>query len=425
LPSAKATPKTIHFIENDYPKALAEARSTHRPLFIDAWAPWCHTCLSMRAYVFDEPKMKELANEFVWLAMDTEAKTGDAFIAKYPMNNWPTLWVVDPDHETPLLKWIGSATSDELARLLDPVKSLNAPSKDMGEAEMILVRADRASAKGDVDAAIVSYREAIAKSAENWVDRPRALEALSSRLWEKHDYAGERDLAVNEVPKMPPGTSRLNVTANGIDGASHLSSKDPANDRAMRALLDQGEAIAKDRDASVLADDRSSLYEAIVEAREGLGDHDRAVKVARAWAAFLEGEAARATNNEGRSVFDAHRVDAYLAMGEPTRALPMLAASAHDFPRDYNTPVREARVLAATKKYDEALAAIDRAFTLVYGPRTLRLYVVKADILKAKGDRASLARTIDQGLAAAKTMPLTTAATHDVDALEKLRRSAP
>ena len=38
--------KPIEFIEDDYPRALAEARARAVPLFVDAWAPWCHTCLS-------------------------------------------------------------------------------------------------------------------------------------------------------------------------------------------------------------------------------------------------------------------------------------------------------------------------------------------------------------------------------------------
>jgi hypothetical protein len=35
-PEASALP----FIEDDYARALAEARATKRPLFVEAWAPW-------------------------------------------------------------------------------------------------------------------------------------------------------------------------------------------------------------------------------------------------------------------------------------------------------------------------------------------------------------------------------------------------
>lgn len=30
----------LPFIEDDYPRALAEARAKKLPIFIDAWAPW-------------------------------------------------------------------------------------------------------------------------------------------------------------------------------------------------------------------------------------------------------------------------------------------------------------------------------------------------------------------------------------------------
>jgi len=32
--------KTLPFITDDYPKALAEARAQRLPLFIEFWAPW-------------------------------------------------------------------------------------------------------------------------------------------------------------------------------------------------------------------------------------------------------------------------------------------------------------------------------------------------------------------------------------------------
>jgi hypothetical protein len=37
---APAHRTVLPFIEDDYPKALAEARQRNVPLFIEAWAPW-------------------------------------------------------------------------------------------------------------------------------------------------------------------------------------------------------------------------------------------------------------------------------------------------------------------------------------------------------------------------------------------------
>ena len=45
LPAAASTtpaaaPMVIPFIDDDYTKAVAEARARKVPLFIEAWAPW-------------------------------------------------------------------------------------------------------------------------------------------------------------------------------------------------------------------------------------------------------------------------------------------------------------------------------------------------------------------------------------------------
>lgn len=32
--------EVLPFIENDYAKAIAQARTKNLPLFVDAWAPW-------------------------------------------------------------------------------------------------------------------------------------------------------------------------------------------------------------------------------------------------------------------------------------------------------------------------------------------------------------------------------------------------
>jgi hypothetical protein len=39
---ARATParEVLPFIEDDYARALAEARARGKPIFIEAWAPW-------------------------------------------------------------------------------------------------------------------------------------------------------------------------------------------------------------------------------------------------------------------------------------------------------------------------------------------------------------------------------------------------
>ena len=37
---AKRAASPLPFIEDDYPRALAEAQAKKLPLFVDVWAPW-------------------------------------------------------------------------------------------------------------------------------------------------------------------------------------------------------------------------------------------------------------------------------------------------------------------------------------------------------------------------------------------------
>jgi predicted Zn-dependent protease len=85
----------------------------------------------------------------------------------------------------------------------------------------------------------------------------------------------------------------------------------------------------------------------------------------------------------------------------------MLAESEKDFSRDYNPPARLARAYFEMTRLDEAARAIDRALALAYGPRKMRLYALKADILSAKGDSTGAHAAIAEALKLAGSLPLT------------------
>ena len=181
-----------------------------------------------------------------------------------------------------------------------------------------------------------------------------------------------------------------------------------AVDRAkVSSLIAVGERVAADLTQPILADDRSDLYQYLVTALNGLDRRGDAHKLAQSWASFLEDQASRAPTPAARAVFDAHRLLAYVAIGEPQRAVPMLEQSERDFPADYNPPARLATALLELKRYDEALDAVKRALGRAYGPRKLRLWSLEADICLAKGDKPAARRALEDALAFAKTVPLT------------------
>lgn len=406
----------IDFVENDYLHALQVARRDHKPLFVDAWAPWCHTCLSMKSYVFDQPEIRAQAGNFVWLSMDTETAPGQEFVGKYPMRFWPTLWVLDARTETPELKWEAAATAPELARLLHALSSEGPDGKDgaqVGAAESARIRGERAAAKADLPAAIAAYREAIAASPPGWGERPQTVEALAGALGAASENTACLELADAELEKLPPGTSKANVAL----AAFHCAEKAPESlpSRRIEARFALLLRIARDKRIPLLPDDRSDIYNTLIEHRQEQKARPAADGEVRTlageWSAFVDAEAASARNPQARAVFDSHRLLAYVAMGQPARAVPMLEQSERDFPEDYNPPARLARAdlaldTAAGRK--AALAAIDRALALVYGPRKLSLVLVKCDVLEAlrsareMGDAEAVAsetRLIDTALA--------------------------
>src|SRR5688572_19757937 len=86
-PAAPANPggPRLPFIEDDYATALAMAKKGKVPLFIDAWAPWCHTCVFMREHVFNRPELLKHGQRYVFLSIDTEKERNAPFLQKYPI----------------------------------------------------------------------------------------------------------------------------------------------------------------------------------------------------------------------------------------------------------------------------------------------------------------------------------------------------
>jgi thioredoxin-like negative regulator of GroEL len=380
-------------------------------LFVDVWANWCHTCLSLQQYVFPDPALTQHSAAFVWLSIDSERAENAAFLRQFQTRNWPTLWVIDPASEQPLLKWIGSATAQELSLLLTQVaKPAALPSADAAPAQTpsaartvsapqataLWLRGNRASAAGDAAGAIALYDEALQGAPSDWPLRARVAEALSMRYSETQANGALLELAVREGERLEPGTARLNVVLNGVDAGSELAENAQAP-AGFDALLQLAARIAQDPREPVLVDDRSSLYLSVVTALSKR-EPAQAASLARAWSSLLDAEAARAPLPAARRVWDAHRLEAYTALGETARALPMLQQSEHEVPDDYNPPARLARAYFTLQRPQLANVAINQALTRCDGPRKLRLYMLKSEILLALHDQANARATLRQAL---------------------------
>lgn len=224
------------------------------------------------------------------------------------------------------------------------------------------------------------------------------------RLAETEQHAALVELAARETARMPPGTARLNVVLNAIDSADELPADAPQRS-SVPELLQLGTRIAEEPGNAVLLDDRSSLYLSLVSALK-TRDPTRAQQVATRWSELLDGQAARETDAARRRVWDPHRVEAYLALGEAARAIPVLVQSEREVPNDYNPPARLARVYLTLGRVPDARAAIERALAHSDGPRKLRLYMLKSEILIAADDKQGGRAALEDALEFARRAKL-------------------
>ncbi len=362
----------------------------------------------MRSHVFTDRGLAKHAGRFVWLSIDTEKEKNVGFVEKFPNENWPTFYVIEPATESVAFKWVGSANAAQLERLFDDAERALAETTGWG-AEEALRRADRLFAAKKPAEAAMAFREALSEAPPDWPKRPRTVESLVFSLYAARDYEGCARAAAELAPSLPRGPSFANACSLGLFCAT----------RADKELLAKLEPLGREalKLPGLLADDRSSLYETMVNvARERDGETARAL--AAEWLAFLEAERASSLGPEAKAAFDSHLVLAALESGQPARAVPSLEQSERDLPGDYNAPARLALLHQAMGQLDLALADCERALAKVYGPRRIRVLETKAKVLLQKGDKAAARAVYEQTLAFAKSLAAPHRSDRKIAALE-------
>jgi len=356
----------------------------------------------VRATVLNDPALAKHAGRFAWLSIDTENSSNAAFVEHLGIEGYPTFLILDGATGNVALRWPGSLTTSEFERLLDDGERAVAAAGGTS-ADATLARADRAAAEGKWDAAVAAYAEALRRAPLGWDGRGRAVVSLLAALQKTGDLAECAAVARRETPRLDRGPAFAGAAATGLGCAADA----PADAAWRAAAMTELEALVVESLAldNVLADDRSSAYGMLVDLRDGRGDEAGAKEMAGRWLGFLEAQAAAAGSVEARAAFDSHRVSAALALGDPARAVPALLASERDLPDDYNPPARLAILYREMGRYDDALAASQRALDLAYGARKLRIFDTRADIYTKMGDPAAAKRTLEEALAYADTLP--------------------
>ncbi|MFT3914044.1 MAG: hypothetical protein QM704_07990 [Anaeromyxobacteraceae bacterium] len=355
----------------------------------------------MRAYVLPDPRLVKLAGRFVWLGIDTENPKNLHFTEKFPIDAWPSLLVVDPATEQVVVRWAGTATAAEIEKLaIDGERALK--SQAASRADGYLAEADKLLGARAHAKAAEAYGKAVAEGGKAWPGYERAAEARVSSLALADDAAGCAAAARELSPAIRGAPSAARVLAQGLGCALSLDGED-AKKAAVAPLVERAKKLLGD--PAVLADDRSWLYDELVQVKRGQGDEAGAKALAGRWLQFLEREVKRAKGPMERSAFNGQLVSAALAVGQPERVLPTLVQSEKDLPGDFAPPTLVGYVSLKLGKNAEALAAADRALALAQGPRRIRILVLKGQAEQALGQPDVARATFERALAEGEALP--------------------
>ncbi len=397
--SASSGPR---FIEDDYAKALKQARAQKKLLFVDAWAPWCHTCVAMKEQVFSRDSFKAFEKDVVFASIDTEKAKSAAFLDKFPVEVWPTLLFIDPEKEAVVLKWLGSADEPQMQALLEAARGGPGALRD----------ADDALAAGNAGIAAEKYEAAV-----NAGDvKARTLLSMVAAMTLAKKYEPCARTVVEQLPGFKVAQDRVAALTWGLSCAIEMPE---GKVRTTTVDLLVAESLKGVELAGVLPDDTSGLYEVLVNEREAAKDPEGVKALATRWLTFLDGEAAKAKSPAERAVFDPHRVSAALQSGQAAKMVEPLQRSEKELPKDYNPPARLALVYRELGQLDDALAAAERALLKCKeGPRKLRLFETKASIQEKKGDAKGRIKTLETALRYAKKLPKSQVSPRRIAALE-------
>ena len=390
LPLTAAAAPTIPWMHDDYPAARAAARAADKPLVIDLWAPWCHTCLSMKHTVLQDPAIVAMADRFVWLALDTDRPENAAALTVLPIAAWPTFYVTRPADEAVQARQVGGASVEAFRGFLEAGaaghrKAATTPFGDQAS------RGDRAAAGDDRVAAEKAWRAALAAAPAGWIRRPgivvsilevmhgRGAFADCARFWLDH----RAEVTSGATAAAGDSTYYATACAEGTGDAALLETVRRA------AAAPEGpirQALAHP-DGRLSADDRSDALRILREVHDALGDKDAARAAAHEQRAVLDGAAAAARTPLEAMTWHWPRAEVYVYLGVPAELVPALEASVAALPDQYDPPYRLAWVQLQVGHLEAARAAAEKAVGLAYGPRKARVLSLLADIHAKRGDR--------------------------------------
>ena len=399
----------LGWIKDDPDTAFARARREHKLVVVDLWALWCHTCLSMQAFVLTDAKLPGAKAHFVFLSVDTELATNAEFVRKFPTSGWPTFYVLSPDGPRVRGRWLGAASPAQFVRFLadsERANELDAKARAASAEPIALLRtADELAARARYADAAAKYAEALAQAPRDWPRAPDTRVARASAL----RRAGDFSTCVDQVFDPTFADVRAPVSASDessytLGCATSLPASDPRQRRARERIEARLSVLCNDVNLELTPDDRGDACGNLIEVRSALGDGAGALEAAETRYGVLDA-AARGVPDDVAVLYDPALSETLLLLGRGEEALSLLSKREAALPQNYNPPYHLARVALKLERWELGLRAIERALELVTGPRRANSYAIKADLLLGAGRAGDAVTALEAELAVLTALP--------------------
>lgn len=380
---------------DDLPRALGKAKAEGKLVFVDAWATWCHTCLSMKHYVLTDPSFDSYAERMIFTELDADRDENAAFQEQYAVEVLPSFFVLDSSGAV-LGMWPGSASVSELRGFLDGAIEVHEAGAELPASSPLkaLVEARALHAASKHREAAKQYALALERAPKDW---PRQSEALKGWL-RSLARAGQAKECLKVGLEHLDEVSGASIPADFANQvlACAEALKQPAT---MRQTVQRVEArltqLLGAPPAEMAPDDIADAYNILAYTRELKHDKAGAKQAVAQGAAVLEKAAAESKEPEIQATYDYGRAKAYVELGRADQAVEMLERREKQLPGSAEPPARLSQIYAQLGRSKQALAAVERAVKLAHGPRRLMYLERKSSYELKLGDVAAAVGTLE------------------------------